>query len=166
MNRCVLCSIVLIVVITAGGCPGDGSELIDEMMGGAECGDGILDPGEECDDGNSVDGDDCSADCIDETATLAYIQASIFSPVCTPGCHVVGGIGPMSLESEAISFQNLVNVPSVEIASRFRVAPGDPDGSYLVWKIEGLSIVGFHDPNSSFAASPSDTCDRLQRSLR
>src|SRR5262245_64750215 len=32
----------------------------------AECGDGILDPGEECDDGNNANGDGCSATCTKE----------------------------------------------------------------------------------------------------
>ena len=139
MSRSALCCMALIALVTAVGCPGDGSELIDDMMTGPMCGDGILDPGEECDDGNLVDGDDCNATCIDETATLAYIQANIFIPICTPGCHVVGGIGPMSLESEAISFQNLVNVQS-GAPSRVRVAPGDPESSELVWRIDGRSV--------------------------
>ena len=30
-----------------------------------------------------------------------------------------------------------VNVQSIENAGLFRIAPGDPDNSYLVWKIEG-----------------------------
>ena len=147
MSRLTLGCLALLTLVAAAACPGDGSEIVDDMMNGPECGDGILDREEECDDGNLVDGDDCSSECIDETATLAYIQSNIFSPICTPGCHVVGGIAPMSLETEALSFQNMVNVRSVEISSLFLVEPGNSDNSYLVWKIEGRpSILGFQMP--------------------
>ncbi len=38
---------------------------------------------------------------------------------------------------------NIVNVRSMENAALNRVTPGDPDNSYLVWKIEGRpEIVG------------------------
>jgi cysteine-rich repeat protein len=138
---------LLLPVVLAAGCAGDGSELIQDVMdgGGAECGDGILDPGEECDDGNTIDGDNCSAACADETATLAYIQATIFSSTCAP-CHRPGGIGPFRLDTEAAACQDLVNVQSF-LPGLVRVKPGDPESSYLIWKLEGRpGIIGSQMP--------------------
>ncbi len=112
------------------------------------CGDGNLDPGEQCDDGNMLGGDGCDANCQIEgiLPTLASIQAEVFTPICTE-CHVPGGPGPFSLESEAISFQNLVNVPSIEILGLDRVEPGLPEDSYIVHKIEGRpGIIGSRMP--------------------
>ena len=78
--------------------------------------------------------------------TLAWIQANVFTPKCT-ACHVPGGIGPMPLHTEEVSFNNLVNVPSVEVNTLLRVEPFNPDDSYLVWKIEGNpGIVGSQMP--------------------
>ncbi len=76
--------------------------------------------------------------------TLASIQNSIFTPKCAP-CHQPGGIGPMPLDSEAASRANLVDVFSIEITSLKRVAPGDSENSYLVWKIEARPTILF-DP--------------------
>jgi hypothetical protein len=72
--------------------------------------------------------------------TLASIQANVFTPICTE-CHFPGGPGPMPLTSEDVSFQNLVNVQSIEIASLLRVQPGDAENSYLVHKIEGRGSI-------------------------
>lgn len=78
--------------------------------------------------------------------SLATIQAGIFTPLCAP-CHQPGGIGPMPLDSEAASFASLVDVDSIEIITLKRVAPGDSENSYLVWKVEGRpTIVGDRMP--------------------
>jgi len=75
------------------------------------------------------------------SVTLAQVQASIFTPRCTL-CHdgsqpANGSLpGAMNLTAGA-SFANLVNVPSQEQPSVMRVAPGNPDASYLVRKLEG-----------------------------
>jgi len=125
------------------GCPGDGSAL-------RRCGDGILDPLEECDDGNNVDEDGCSATCEDESGlrpTLASLQANIFSPTCAPGCHEIGGIGPMPLDNETATYSSLVGTTSLELPPLLRVTPFDPEQSYIVWKIEGRpTIVGGQMP--------------------
>jgi hypothetical protein len=71
--------------------------------------------------------------------TLTQIQAEVFSPVCS-GCHSgpTGNNLPsgMNLSSAANSYSALVNVPSLQVALD-RVEPGDPDGSYLIRKLEG-----------------------------
>ncbi len=80
--------------------------------------------------------------------TLSSIQANIFNLNCTfSGCH--GGATPQ-LGQDLTAGQaraSIVNVRSVENAALFRVTPGDPDNSYLVWKIEGRpEIVGERMP--------------------
>ncbi len=79
--------------------------------------------------------------------SLATLQNGIFTPKCSTGCHEPGGIGPMPLDSEAASFASLVDVDSIEIITLTRVAPGDSENSYLVWKVEGRpTIVGGRMP--------------------
>ncbi len=70
--------------------------------------------------------------------TLSSIQANIFSPKCAlSGCHVNGGLAPMTLQSADASFTNLVNVNSVQRPALKRVAPNDASQSYLMHKLEG-----------------------------
>ena len=70
------------------------------------------------------------------TADLDSIQENVFTPICT-NCHA-GAAAPLGLRLEAgVSYAQLVGVPSVEAPDVLRVAPGDPDASYLVHKIEG-----------------------------
>ena len=77
--------------------------------------------------------------------TLASIQANVFTPICT-NCHA-GAAAPNGLRLEAgMSHAMLVNVPSVEVPAIPRVAPGNPDNSYLVQKIEGTAAVGGRMP--------------------
>ena len=80
--------------------------------------------------------------------TLSSIQANIFSQKCAlSGCHL-GSSAPLGLElSEGKSRGNLVNVPSQEVPKLLRVAPGNPDQSYMVRKIEGAAgIIGARMP--------------------
>jgi CHRD domain/Bacterial Ig domain len=82
-------------------------------------------------------------------ATLTQLQSSIFTPICST-CHSgVGGSlpGSMNLTSASASFAALVNVASAEQASVLRVAPSNPDASYLVQKLEGAAgIAGARMP--------------------
>jgi hypothetical protein len=73
------------------------------------------------------------------------IQDTIFTPVCT-GCHA-GASAPQGLRLDAgNSYALLVGVASNEVPSLQRVAPGDPDASYLVQKVEGTAAVGGRMP--------------------
>jgi hypothetical protein len=85
--------------------------------------------------------------------TLDNIQAAVFGPTCaTAGCHSGGGAvlpGVMDLTSAQASFDNLVNVASLEVPGVFRVLPGNPDDSYLIHKLEGTAAVGSRMPLSS-----------------
>lgn len=79
--------------------------------------------------------------------TFSDIQASIFTISCaTSGCHSGAG-APQGLQLDAAnSFANLVGVTSNEDANFLRVAPGDPDNSYLIQKLEGTASVGGQMP--------------------
>ena len=85
--------------------------------------------------------------------TLDEIQAAVFGPTCgTAGCHTGGGgmlPAAMNLTSAQASFDNLVNMPSLEAPGAIRVIPGDPDNSYLVQKLEGTAAVGERMPFGS-----------------
>jgi hypothetical protein len=80
---------------------------------------------------------------LPDVPTLTEVQASIFDVSCAvPGCHA--GANPlMGLDLTAgAAFANLVNVPSVVRRDLMLVAPGKPDSSYLVAKIEGSALIG------------------------
>lgn len=79
--------------------------------------------------------------------TLAAIQANVF----TPGCAVVGCHGGTTAAQglrldDGLSAASLINVPSVASASLVRVVPGDPDGSFLIHKLEGTQAAGDRMP--------------------
>ena len=76
---------------------------------------------------------------------FTVIQNTIFTPVCTV-CHS-GAQAPQGLRLDAgNSYAMLVDVPSVEVPTLRRVAPGDAGNSYLVQKIEGRAAVGDQMP--------------------
>jgi hypothetical protein len=80
--------------------------------------------------------------------TFSSIQQEIFSsgdssgrPACT-NCHNAIGSRFNGLDlSPAVSYSNLVNVPSRGKAGAVRVIPGDPENSYLIHKLEGRSTI-------------------------
>jgi len=78
------------------------SETCDDDCTIAECGDGVLDPGELCDDGNTSAGDGCDASCSFEpgTAELA-ICCTITDPIDV-------GMVDASVEATAIPTTGLV----------------------------------------------------------
>jgi len=91
--------------------------------------------------------------------TFSSISQNIFQAVDSSGraactqCHTsVGGRVPpqgLSLDS-TVAYSNLVNVASREKPELLRVAPGNPDASYLVHKLEGRAdIVGQRMPRTS-----------------
>lgn len=81
--------------------------------------------------------------------TISSIQNEVFTPICSR-CHT-GPPGPtlpagMDLSSESASFDSLVNVASIQQPGVLRVAPGDPDNSYLIHKLEGTAATGSRMP--------------------
>jgi hypothetical protein len=60
---------------------------------------------------------------------------------CAGNCH--GGARPaeeLDLSSTSIAFDDLVGVASGQCSSRLLVDPGNPDASYLLNKITGVSL--------------------------
>jgi hypothetical protein len=77
--------------------------------------------------------------------TFGAIQANVFEPICEQ-CHA-GANAPVGLRLDAASaFALLVGVPSGEQPGILRVKPGDPDGSYLIQKLEGRASTGERMP--------------------
>jgi hypothetical protein len=78
-------------------------------------------------------------------ADFDSIQQNVFTPICT-ACHA-GSNAPQGLHLDAAnSYAQLVGVPSVEQPSILRVAVGDPDGSYIIQKLEGHAATGAQMP--------------------
>ena len=77
--------------------------------------------------------------------TLASIQVNVFTPSCAKaGCHM-GATAPFGLRLEpGLSWQNLYLMAS-QGTSPARVIPMDPDGSFLIQKLEG-PLVGARMP--------------------
>ena len=96
-------------------------------------------------------------------ASFSSIQANVFTPTCaTAGCHQGAG-APQGLRLEdAVSYAMLVNVASSEDPGVLRVAPGNPDASYLVQKIEGTASVGAQMPLNA-APLPQATIDVIRQ---
>ena len=78
---------------------------------------------------------------------FSEIQANVFTPTCaTTGCHQGAG-APQGLRLDvANSYGLLVGVPSSQASGVVRVAPGDPNNSYLIQKLEGAASVGAQMP--------------------
>ena len=77
--------------------------------------------------------------------TLESIQANVFDASCIV-CHSGAG-APLGLRLDsASSFTSLVGVPSRQAGSLLLVDPGNPDGSYLVQKLEGTAAEGAQMP--------------------
>lgn len=85
--------------------------------------------------------------------TLDEIQAAVFGPSCgTAGCHTGGGAElptAMNLTSAQASFDNLVNIASLQVPALLRVEPDDPDDSYLIQKLEDTADEGDRMPLGS-----------------
>jgi hypothetical protein len=81
---------------------------------------------------------------------LARIERKIFKVSCTTAsCHGAAGAGGLVLTAGAAA-ANLVGVPAVNPAAAaaglLRVAPGDPDRSFILRKLEGVLDSGEGDP--------------------
>ena len=73
--------------------------------------------------------------------TLDQIQAAVFRPSCaTAGCHTFAvQTVSLDLSTAGTSLLALVGVPSQQQPAVLRVAPMDPDNSYLIRKLEGAA---------------------------
>lgn len=94
---------------------------------------------------------------------FSAIQANVFDVSCAvSGCHTGAG-APQGLRlDEANSYGLLVDQPSSEVPGTLRVAPGDPDNSYLVQKLEGTASVGAQMPLNA-SPLPQSTIDIIRQ---
>ena len=80
-------------------------------------------------------------------AAFSAIQSNVFTPTCaTAGCHSGAGAPQGLLLDDANSYGLLVNRASNQVPALLRVAPSDPDNSYLIQKLEGTASVGGQMP--------------------
>jgi hypothetical protein len=79
--------------------------------------------------------------------TLASIQTNVFSVNCAiPGCHGGGTVQYGLRLDPGFSAGNLINVASPRDANLIRVIPGNPDGSFIIQKLEGTQTLGDRMP--------------------
>ncbi len=97
------------------------------------------------------------------TADFQSIQDNVFTPICTK-CHQGAG-APQGLQLDAThSYALLVGVASSEQPAVLRVAPGDPDSSYLIRKISGTpGITGVQMPADGPPYLPQSTIDVIRQ---
>ena len=112
------------------------------LMATASCaGEGVVDP---------VAPPAACTDVVPFRPQFSCIQQLVFTPTCAlAGCHAAPNASQGLVLSEGISYGMLVGVPSTETATgQIRVAPGDPDNSYLIVKLEGTDsrLVGDRMP--------------------
>lgn len=89
----------------------------------------------------------CDGPYIDEIPpSLAAIQERIFRPSCTTFAVYHTGAEPaqeLDLSSIEPSAATLIDVQSVQVEGKLRVAPNDRAASYLINKITGDGIAPF-----------------------
>ncbi|MGH8211368.1 MAG: Ig-like domain-containing protein, partial [Steroidobacteraceae bacterium] len=95
-------------------------------------------------------------------ADFQSIQDHVFTPICSP-CHS-GASAPEGLMLDAAhSYNLLVSVPSNEVPALDRVKPADPDGSYIILKLQGSpGIVGSQMPLNE-TPLPQSTIDVIRQ---
>lgn len=86
-------------------------------------------------------------DPVDQSATFTRVQAEVLTSSCArAGCHDAIGQSEGLVLTPGQAYANLVNRASVQMPSLVRVAPNDPDASYLYRKITGVGITGGRMP--------------------
>lgn len=112
--------------------------------------------------GNPISSDGAPGDGSSPQATLAWLQANVFTAICGQ-CHQ-GASAPLGVVLSPDAYQALVREARVsqEIPSMYLVEPGDPESSYLVWKIEGRpGIVGEQMPLGQ-SRLPQETIEAIK----
>jgi mono/diheme cytochrome c family protein len=81
------------------------------------------------------------------TMTLASLQAAIFTTKCAVCHNGVGTVLPgVQNLSDGATFNSVVGVTSLEVATLKRVLAGDANNSYLIQKLEGTAASGVRMP--------------------
>lgn len=81
---------------------------------------------------------------------FSQIQAQIFTPSCAKaGCHAASAASAGLVLEAGRAYGELVGRPSTQNGGLARVAPGDPERSYLILKLRGdPSITGQRMPQN------------------
>jgi hypothetical protein len=87
--------------------------------------------------------------------TLSSIQNEIFSQRCI-GCHNGSNrfLPAVMNLTQGNAYASLVGVASIQQSGLLRVAPGDPENSYIVHKLEGTAGIGARMPLNGTALTP------------
>jgi len=126
-----------VLVIALAGC-GGGSEA---------CGSGV---------DAAVDEDPLAVDDAPAAGSFDDLYRTIVAPRCSgqPGlCH--NGQFEPNLATPSLAYSYLVNRPSIEKPTRWRVAPGEPEGSVLIDKLRGRDV----STRMPLGADPLDEAD-------
>jgi hypothetical protein len=87
------------------------------------------------------------------SVSFQTIQDQVFTPICAQ-CHA-GASAPEGMQlTQGVAYSMIVDVPSAEQSTLKRIAPGDPDNSYLVQKIMGTAAVGAQMPDGCPITQP------------
>ncbi|MBK8594477.1 MAG: hypothetical protein IPP07_12755 [Holophagales bacterium] len=81
------------------------------------------------------------SDAPDPAATFSRVQVEVLTPSCAlSGCH--SGASPTAGQdlSAGRAYGQIVGVRAVQ-STRLRIAPGDPEGSYLISKVKGDATI-------------------------
>ncbi len=108
--------------------------------------------------------DAISASDCDIQPTWASIQSGYFQPACNfVPCHGGSAVrSGLNLE-QGTGYKALVGVESRLAPGVARVDPGDPDHSFLVWKLEGTLREGHGELMPPSAEAPLDPDCRIRR---
>jgi hypothetical protein len=87
---------------------------------------------------------------VSGTVRYALVQTSIFDKRCVTDCHGGANPGEGLVLTRDQSWSSLVYKRSQQVPTRFRVRPGDANGSYLMKKIEGvINYIGERMPKGA-----------------
>jgi hypothetical protein len=96
------------------------------------------------------------------TADFKSIQDNVFTPICTK-CHIGAG-APQGLQLDADhSYALLVGVASAEQPAVLRVAPGDPDSSYIIRKLQNTGAISGGQMPLNGPYLPQSTIDVIRQ---
>jgi len=76
-------------------------------------------------------------------ATFTQVYDEVLQPSCTYStCHEGTGSAGLGWTDASSAHEALVDVESTQFSGVVRVAPGSPEDSYLMWKLEGSDDIG------------------------
>lgn len=145
---------ITLLVLLAGCGPGNGQGLDGNgnLLTNDTCGGTPIDTGGGTGTGGASG---------NPNATLTWVQSNVFGGVCSQ-CHIGAGAPFVNWSTELDTCSN-VGRTSGEKGELLEIDSGNPDGSYVIWKLNGAgpngeAIVGEQMPLSN----PALTADTIQ----